>query len=65
VVDPTLRNADPDAWWVEMPADSAWVFAFNVASAVYVKWDWKTMTYEQISWSADDGVRRSTHRGGG
>lgn len=64
VKEPTIRNADPSAWWVDMPTDSAWVFSFDVESAVYVKWDWNSMTYEQISWSPSDGVRRATHGGG-
>src|SRR3954454_9388809 len=46
LTDPTLRNADPNAWWVKQPPGNAFVFHVDVESAVFVNWDWDTMTYE-------------------
>ena len=61
VVDPTLRDADRTAWWTNYPPDKAHVFAVDVLSAVYVKWDWGAGTYETISWAERGEVKSETH----
>jgi hypothetical protein len=60
VTDPALRNADREAWWVKHPPEKSTVFAVDVASAVYVKWDWDAGTYETLSWSADGELKSET-----
>jgi len=55
------RDADPTAWWTSYPPDKAHVFAVDVLSAVYVKWDWGAGTYETISWAERGEVKSETH----
>ena len=60
VSDPVLRNADPSAWWVGQPVEKAAVFAVDIESAVFVKWDWHGGTYETLSWAPASGLKRDT-----
>jgi len=57
ITDRELRNADPTALWTKYAAEKAWVFAIDIAAAVYVKWDWDAGTYEVNSWSVSEGLR--------
>lgn len=60
VTDLELRNADPTTWWTSYPPEKAWVFALDIASAAYVKWNWDEGKYETLSWSADGELKRET-----
>jgi hypothetical protein len=60
VLDATVRDGDPEAWWISYPADAASVFCLDVESVSFVAWDFTAMTYELTYWSPSGGVAKRT-----
>ena len=54
------RDARPDAWWLSHPAETARVFALDVAEAAWVEWDLAHGEMNVTRWSARTGTEERT-----
>jgi len=55
---PEVREACREAWWVDRPPESAWVFSLRIEEATFVDWDLERGEMTLRNWSPERGFRQ-------